>query len=71
MIDALVKTLSGEYGSFGTVAFMAVVGGIAVTVLWRALQKERLRSQDLVDKMLAMSSETATIIERITGRGKR
>lgn len=68
--DALVNLLSGQSGVVGFLAVIVAMAVVAISVLWRALQKERSRTSTLVDKMLEMSAETAIIIERITGRGK-
>ncbi len=70
MGDALVELLSGQAGVVGLLAAVVVMSIAAVSVVWRALQKERKRTSALVDKMLEMSSQTATMVERITGRGK-
>ncbi len=47
-----------------------MIGGqwVAMAYLWRALKEERLRGEDLVEKMLEMSTEAAIMVERITGR---
>lgn len=64
MVDFAMKQLS-EMGMAGF-----IVGGLATAVykVWKELQAERRRCEDLVEKLQDLSRETLTMIERITSR---
>ncbi len=65
MSDAIINALFSQLGLAGL-----MIGGqwVAMIYLWKALAAERQRSEHLVDKMLEMTSDASTMIERITGR---
>ncbi len=62
--DVVVSQLTqlGVPGAIITVLLGTIV------ILWRALNKERERCRELVNLTFKQSEETATMIERITGR---
>jgi len=67
-VSELSSIITNQLGSMGLAGMVIAILLVAVVVLWRALQQERGRCKDLVDLMLEQSKETATMIERITGR---
>ena len=60
--------ITEQLSSMGLAGMVIAILLVAVIALWRALQQERERCESLVDLMLEQSKETATMIERITGR---
>ena len=71
MLESIADLLSGQYGMTGIVGGLLGLMLLGIGTLWRALTRERKRTSELVDKMLEMSAQTATMIERIMSRGSR
>ncbi len=68
MTELLNSLLSGELNRTTLLGAVIALDWIAISALWWALYKERQRGEDLVNKMLDMTTQTAIMIERITGR---
>lgn len=64
-LPAIITEQLASMGGSGAVIATLLV---AIVVLWRALQQERGRCEDLVALMMEQSKENVTIIERIAGR---
>lgn len=67
-LGSFIDLITGELGALGPAGVVIGLLTVGVVVLWVALQRERKRCEELVDKMFEMSREATTMIERITGR---
>jgi len=68
MLGEILDYIIAQLLSMGPSGFIIGVLLVVLSKVWKALQNERRRSDNLVDKMQEMSRETATMIERITSR---
>lgn len=63
-----VGMFADQLSSLG-LAGLVIVGLVSANVaLWRALQKERKRNENLVAGVFEMAKEATTMIERVTNR---
>ena len=67
-IIELISAVFEQFGGWGPPGLVILLLLAAIVILWHSLNAERERSQALVDKMLLMSQEVSTMIERISGR---
>ncbi len=67
-METLITILFGQAENAGAAMLVIVSQYVAIAYLWRALREERDIGKELVNKMLEMSAEAATMVERITGR---
>lgn len=68
MLNSIMSFIIKQLTDMGLSGVLVAVMGCAVYVIWKELQAERRRSEDLVEKMQDLSKDTMTMIERITGR---
>ncbi len=64
----LIDFLMAQVTNLGIAGLLIAAQWVAIIYLWQALREERARGEDLVNKMLEMSAEQSTMVERITGR---
>jgi len=68
MLDDFVSAVISQLGDKGISGVLILGLSVAVYSLWKELQAERRRSEDLVEKMQDLSKDTMTMIERIINR---
>lgn len=68
MLDGIMNFVVQQLSDMGLSGVLVTVMAVAVYVIWKELQAERRRSEDLVEKMQDLSNDTLVMIERITSR---
>jgi len=68
LFDDFVSAIISQLGNQGISGVLVIGLAVAIYSLWKELQAERRRSEDLVDKMQELSKDTMIMIERITNR---